>query len=416
MHTWPPLHLVGITHRKAGLDLRERFALARAEIVTLLTGEDGPRRRGVALSTCNRFEVYWYGEHDWPAWFRETAARRGAPLSPSSMIRRDGHEAARHLFRVAAGLDAQVVGETEVLGQVRRAWALARDLGASCRELDVVFSSATGAGRRIRREATLDHRPTSIGSVAVAVAARENGGLNGRSVLLIGAGEAALGVAEALDGTGAKVTVISRHMERSAALAREYPVTIEPWEKLDGLLGASDVAFAVTAARESILPADRMSRARSASAAPLLLVDLGVPRNVEPAVRELPGIRVLDLNDLPTGVSAPGSEGVLALDVAHRIVEEEVSTCIGRLRALAAGERLAGMHRGGDRIAEQEVSRLLAECRDLPEGAQDAIRRMANRLVRRVLFPAGRALREVPTLDEVMEQPDREPEGPERAG
>lgn len=410
MRPWPPLHLVGLTHRKADLDVRERFARSRAEIVALLTGEQGPRRSGVVLSTCNRFEVYWYGERDWPAWLRDTAARDGAPLQPAALIRWEGDAAARHLFRVTAGLDAQVVGETEVLGQVHQAWSLARDVGASGRELDIVFASALAAGRRVRREAALGGPPLSIASVAVGLAEREVGGFQGRSVLIIGAGEAARGIAAALDGRGARVTVVARHHERSAALALEYPVTVGTWNQLEALLGAADVAFSAAAAPEPILSVDQVGGARRRGAAPLWLIDLGVPRNVDLAVRRLPGVHLRDLDDLRTPSPAEATEGSLALDVAHRIVEEEVTACIGRLRGLSASARLADLHRLGARIAEEEVSRALAELPSLAEPEREALQRMANRVARRVLFPASRALRDLPGVEGASELPaeDRE--------
>src|SRR6185437_1571077 len=174
-----------------------------AELNVLLARERAAGRTALLLVTCNRFELYWSGTPDRESWFRELAAARGVRLT-QELVRFDGLAAVRHLFEVTAGLDSQVLGETEILGQVRRAYDAARAAGATSREMDAIFSAALACGRRVRRETLLGGHPASVSSSAVEVAAAEcSGGLGTRRVVVLGAGEAAESVLRALHLHGA---------------------------------------------------------------------------------------------------------------------------------------------------------------------------------------------------------------------
>ncbi len=331
MPTWPPLHLIGVTHRDADVRLRERLARTPLDLATRLRRPPGAAVGGVVLSTCNRFEVYWWGEASWDGWSHDGDAWHEA-RTRGALLRRDAEAAIRHLFTVTAGLDAQVIGETEVLGQVRRAWLHARETGTSCREIDTTFAAALSAARRVHHETELGRRPPSVGAVAVAAAAgRVGGGLAGRIVVVIGAGQAARGVAAALDGRSARVHLVSRNADRAGLLARDYGLIPEPWESLDGLLAAADVVFAATAAPRSIMSVDRLAAARAGSEAAVVLVDLGVPRNVDPAARTLPGVAVFDLDDLRSQGDV-GFEPAAGVAAALGVLEREAARLVGKLR------------------------------------------------------------------------------------
>lgn len=333
MPTRLPLHVTGINHRKADLGLRERFVRSRAGIVALLEGE-GERREGVVLSTCNRFEIYWWGSSDWLRWFHATAAEQGVDLPPAAVVGKEGANAARHLFRVAAGLESQVVGEAEILGQVRRAWELAQGLAATGRELDLVFGSALGAGRRVRQETSIGVGRASIGSVAVDFARAALGGsLSGRHVLVLGTGKAARTVLAALEGMDARVRLSSRGNERAVRLASSFDATPTPWDALDRALAEADVVFSATSAPTPVLSARELEVARDGRAT-FMIIDLGVPRNVDAGARALTGIRVVNLDDLRAAVHSDGGPSLEALEAAAELVEEEVTHLIERLGAL----------------------------------------------------------------------------------
>ena len=336
MASWPPLHVIGITHRKADLGLRERFARSPEDIAALLSGDGAADRTGVVLSTCNRFEVYWWGEADWAEWFLTLADRSGPPIPRAAVVRQRALPAVRHLFGVAAGLDSQVLGETEILGQVRRAWGLSRDLGATSRELDLIFAAAIAAGRRVRRETALGRHPASVGSVAVQEASAECKGLAGRMVVVVGAGEAARAVAAALLAAGARTHAVSRHVDRALALARSYPVVVEPWDQLDRLIAEADVMIAATSAPHAFLSTDRLLAAGGGRDQPLVLIDLGVPRNVDADARSLPGMKILDLDDLRNRGSGRLLELNPGLDAARLILERELVRLLVKLERWSA--------------------------------------------------------------------------------
>jgi glutamyl-tRNA reductase len=387
--------MVGVSHHTAGVGLREQFAFSPAELEVLLAQERAAGRHVLLLFTCNRCELYWSGPHDYESWFREFARARGATLS-EALVRRDGAAAVRHVFSVASGLDSQVLGETEILGQVRRAYDDARAAGTTTREMDAIFSSALSTGRRIRRETSLGRHPASVSSAAVDVAAREwPGGIGGRRILVLGAGEAAEGVLRSLHLCGAtSVSLVNRNPDRARGLASAWGASGHGWEALPDLLPAADVVFVATGASRPMVSADQLAAAVAARAEPMVTMDLSVPRNVEPEARGLPGVRLYDLDDLQRlccpAAAAPGA----ALHDAEQLMDEEIARLDQQLRGRAAAPRLAELHRHGAEVAEQEAAWALAQLDDLSERQRLIVKEMADRLVRRVLYPMSRSVRE----------------------
>ena len=388
-------HMVGISHHTAPVGVREQLAFTSAELDALLTGLRAADRHALLLSTCNRFEIYWSGPHDYEGWFSELAAARGVPVT-HALVRLDGPAAARHLFGVAAGLDSQVVGETEVLGQVRRAYDAARAAGVTTREMDLIFSAALSAGRRVRHETSLGRHPASVSAAAVEVAARELAGEIGDcSVVVLGAGEAAEGVLRSLHLTGAtKVRLVNRSAERALTLATAWGASPHGWDEVDRLLGGADLLFVATGASRPVLSVEQLARVTAGRAGPLVTLDLSVPRNVEPDARALAGVRLFDLDDLQRLCCPAAAAPAAALEDAERVVNEELARLEQQLRGLAAAPRLAELHRHGARVAEQEAAWALAQLEELTEQQRLVVREMADRLVRRVLYPVSRSIRE----------------------
>ncbi len=387
-----PFHVVGISHHTAGIELRERFAFSPAEVTAWLQGQAAAGSIAVLLSTCNRCEIYWSGDLDLEAWFRDFAESRGAAVG-ESLLRRDGEDAVRHLFKVAAGLDSQILGETEILSQVRRAYDAARAAGTTDRMMDAVLSGALVAGRRVRRETMLGRHPSSVSSAAVDVAESVIGSLSSARALVLGAGEVAEGVLRALHGRTAGTALVNRRPERAAALANAWGAVSGAWDDLDALLAASDLVFVATAAAQPVIAASRLAEAARAHGRDLAVFDLSVPRNVDPTVREVPGIRLFDLDDLQRlrcpveGFASP------AIDRALGVLDQEIRRLDTALRARAAAPRLADLHRMAARLAEEEADVALAQLGDLDEREQRVVREMAERLVRRVLYPVSRTVR-----------------------
>jgi len=386
--------LIGVSHHTASIEEREPFAFTPAETAALLEDQLKAGRSSLLLSTCNRCELYWAGDEDLEPWFRQVAKARGAVSSPQ-IVQYDGLAAVRHLFTVAAGLDSQILGETEILGQVRRAYDGARAAGTTTREMDLILSAALAAGRRVRCETLLGRHPASVSSAAVDLITDRWGEIGSREVVVLGAGEAAEGALRALHQLGAsRVTLLNRSPARSHALAEAWGATSGPWEELTRRIESADLLVVATGGSRPVVSAAQLSHA--AEKRPdreLFVVDLSVPRNVDPAARNLPGVQLFDLDDLQRACCPAAGAASVALDDAHQVIEDELTRLGLTLRGKAVAGKLAELHRLGVELAEQESAWALSRLASLSESDREVVREMADRLVRRVLYPVSRDLR-----------------------
>jgi glutamyl-tRNA reductase len=386
-------HVVGISHHTVPVGEREPFALGRDEILDLLKELQQIGQSGLLLSTCNRCEYYWSGGHDGEAWLRRVAQRRGASADVEFRYLEAG-SAVRHLFTVAAGLDSQVLGETEILGQVRRAFDAARVAGTTTREMDLIFSAALAAGRRVRRETVLGRHPASVSSAAVDLVGQRWNGFSGRGVLVLGAGEAAEGVLRALHQRKAtNVSLLNRDPERARVLAQAWGASVGHLGELEQRLQTTDLLVVATASAQPVLTAADLARTTAGRNRELVVVDLGVPRNVEPAARSTAQVHLFDLDDLQRLCCPADANPSPALAEAEKVIDEELGRLGITLRGRAVAPHLAELHRLGVELAEQESAWALAQLDTLSETQQEIVRQMADRLVRRVLYPVSRKLR-----------------------
>jgi glutamyl-tRNA reductase len=377
------LTLVGVSHHRAPIELRERVALepaAAAGLAHALGGES------VVLSTCNRTELYLAREEPAEdaaeAALRDLAGEHGDELA-AALYRLGDEAAALHLFRVAAGLDSLVPGEGEILGQVRAAHAA----GATGPFLDRLFRQAIQAGRRVRVETSIGESPASVPSAAAALAQQVFDDLAGRRVLVLGAGKTSEATARNLVSRGATVTVVAnRTLERGEELARVLGAEAAPLDAVGAELSRVDVVVSATSATERVITRDAVADAiRSRKGRPLLLVDLAVPRDLDPAINELDGCFLYDVDDLEAVVTETlsGRRGEAAR--AERLVEEEadrfrewhasldVVPTIASLRALVEEIRDSELAKAGGRLSESErrhvesvTSQILAKLLHLP--------------------------------------------------
>jgi glutamyl-tRNA reductase len=391
-------HVIGLSHHTAPVRVREQLVLTPGEAGAWLQQQRTAGRSAAILSTCNRFEVYWSGRYDLQPWLHEFARARG--IDPATaVVRRDGAACVRHLYQVAAGLDSQILGETEILGQVRRAHQAALKAGTSSRELDAIFSGALAAGRRVRLETRLGRHPASVASAAVEVALAAIPPHGSPTVVILGAGEVATRVVRALTERGVhRVVVVNRRPERAAALAEEWDVQSRPWTELASLLPVADLVFVTTGAKHPLLRADDVAAATARRGTELVVLDVAVPRNVEPTARALANVQLLDLDDLERICCPAAGQPSIAVAEARRIIEDELVRLEARVRVRAAAPGLARLHRLGEQLAREEADRALAGLGGLSDVERQVIRDMAERLVRRVLYPVGRSLREVPPV------------------
>jgi len=315
------LQLVGLSHHSAPVEIREKVALeldSAAALAHRLAGADG---EAVCLSTCNRTEVYVAGDADVVAEALSEIAGRDLV---DVLYRLSGEAAALHLFRVAAGLDSLVPGEGEILGQVRAAY----EAGAAGPLLDRVFRQALHVGKRVRTETAIGESPASVSSAAAALAQQVFGDLGGRRVLLVGAGKIGELAAQALSSRGAEIVLVAnRTVERAEEVVRRFGGEALELDRIESELVRADVVVASTSAPGFVVTREQVERALPARRGrPLFLIDIAVPRDVEPAVNEVDGCYVYDIDDL---------EAVVAETLAGRRHEA------GRAEALVA-EELAG--------------------------------------------------------------------------
>ena len=366
---------IGCNHRSTPLAKLERMTIAPGGLPKVLSGlgEADNLSEVVVVSTCNRIEVYAFAErfHGGYQDVREFLARQ-AGLAPEDvadhLYAHHDTEAVRHLFSVAAGLDSAVVGEHEILGQIRDAWETARAEGTIGTALGGLFRHAVETGKRARTETSIARGIASVSQAAVALADDRIGGIRGRTVLVIGAGEMAEGTVKSLAKAGAEeVLVANRTWERAVSLASACEGVAVPLDQLATVLARVDVLVTTTGAQDLILEAsDVTGLAAQRDNRDLVIVDVAVPRDVDPAARALPGVTLLDMDDIgafiDTGLEGRNNEveSVRAIvdsevDRYHTMVSaREVAPLIGDLRATAEFIRTTELERHAAKLAALE--------------------------------------------------------------
>jgi len=381
------LTLVGVSHHRAPIELRERVALDLDACRALARRlAEQLEAEAVVLSTCNRTELYLAheeaSEEEAVAAITELAGDSADDLAVA-LYRLGDESAALHLFRVAAGLDSLVPGEGEILGQVRNAF----EAGAPGPLLDHLFRQALHAGRRVRVETAIGQSPASVPAAAAALAQQVFGELSGRRVLLLGAGKMSEATARNLVSRGAEIAVVAnRTIAHGAELARKLGAQALPLDAVAAELEHVDVVVSATGAAGLVVSEGTVADAlRARKGRPLLLVDLAVPRDLDPAINELEGCFLYDVDDL-RGVVEETLSGRRGEAVnAERVVAEEATRfrdwqaaldivpTIASLRALAEEIRDSELARAGGRLSERErrnvesvTSQILAKLLHLP--------------------------------------------------
>ena len=398
------LSCVSITACHAALDVLERLSYSRAELAGRLTSLRGnSQARAVAvLSTCQRTEVYatWPGEPDDPALLAALALDRRIPGGVLRPVARTYHgaAAARHLLRVATGLESFVLGETEIAGQVRAAAEISRAAGGGDVELDRLMDAAICASRKRQRRTSILAATRSVAGLAVEAVTRANGGtLAGKRLLVVGAGQVASVVVSRAVELRAVVTVCNRTPRRAHRFAAAGGAAVADLAGLAGCLAASDIAILATTAPHPLVDAHALRSARGAGAGPLTLVDLSMPRNVDPAVRALPWVRLIDLADLRS--HGAGDAGGLAGDLAatEEIIETELQRYLRWLAGRPAAAALHRMRSGAEAIAREELARAAS---DLPPETRSAMERVLLKTVHRLVHKPTLELRAAAAADD----------------
>jgi glutamyl-tRNA reductase len=332
----------GLNHRTAHLDVRERFAVRESEMAGVLErirAIDGVTG-AVMLSTCNRVELYAASLCQLRTLngFRSILIERAGLEAP--LYHHDTPQAVRHLFRVASGLDSMVIGETEILGQVKKAYSVAAEVGSATRTLHKLFQHAFRVAKSVRTETQITSGPTSVGSVAVELAGKIFGSLEGRRVMILGAGEISERTARSLQSRGVRSVIVSnRTYERAATLAAEIggmALHFDHWEKA---FADIDILISSTNAPHMILTPEKLAPLmRLRGGAPLFVIDLAVPRDADPAINDLDGIFLYDIDSLEQ--IAAESLTIRRKEVCRceSLIEEHVGGFIGWMRSVHSPE------------------------------------------------------------------------------
>src|SRR5688500_13755487 len=386
--------VLGVSHKTAPLELRERLALTEGRAVGVLGDlvTTGEVLEAAAISTCNRTELYMLASDAVNAESQALGVlAREADIRPTELVSHlysfRGPSAAAHLYRVTAGLESMIVGEAEIQGQVKRAYELALVEDATGPVLNRLFRGALAAGKRARSETALSERALSVPQVAVELAQRTLGDLEDRSVLVVGAGGTAELTARALASRGVDaVFIANRHYDRAIGIAQRFGGRAVRFEELPTLLAAADIVVSSTSSPHNVIERDALAEVMTErSGRPLLLIDLAVPRDISPACREETGVTVYDMDDLQAVVERNTSSREGEAVKAEKILRSEVAQFEEWLTAQEVTPTVAALRA----LADEIVARTLAENESRWEGLSEADRErmaaMANAIARRIL-------------------------------
>jgi glutamyl-tRNA reductase len=391
--------VTGVSHHETPVELRERFAFAGNQLVPALQKLPSNVGAGAVLSTCNRSEIYLATEHavSPEEAVAAIAAMRGEPAPEGVRFYHfEGREAVRHLFRVAAGVESLVIGESEILGQVREAFSAATAAGSGNPVLARLFHSALRTGRRARSETDIGAHGLSVSALAVSLSRRLVGNLRGKTVLVVGAGETGRRCAGALvqNGVG-RLLVTTRRHGLAGDIARELNGVAIPFEEMATALAEADVLITATSAPSPIISKADVARAlESRPERPLLIVDIAVPRDVESGVRDVQGAHLFDIDDLQAAAEANMDARRREVGAVEAIVEDEVARFQTWLEGHRVQPTIAALRQRAEAIRKAELVRTLSRLSGVSDEDRRRIEAMSESLVNRLLHDPVTRLRE----------------------
>jgi glutamyl-tRNA reductase len=385
------LQLIGLNHISAPIEVRERLAIPESHLPDALRrlAEHPGVDEGLILSTCNRVEVIAQsrnGSTDLRSFWREYFHLNPGDYEPHLYEYREA-EAIRHLFRVTSSLDSMVLGEPQILGQVKEAYATARAVGAVHSQLDLLLTRAFAVAKRVRTETAVGSSAVSVASVAVDLAKKIFGSLRGKHVYLIGAGKMSELAARHLMAHGAEsIFVANRTYGRATQLAQRFNGQAILFEQLYDTCDRADIVITSTGAPHTIFRREHgelfLSRRRNR---PMFFIDIAVPRDVDPAMNELDGIFVYDIDDLQQAVSANVADRRKEAERAEAIIESEVSRFQARLQTLEVVPTIVSLQGHLETIRQAEIDRVRGRLGALSPEQEMAIETLTRGIVNKIM-------------------------------
>jgi len=404
------LFVVGLSWRTAPVAVREKLAFRDEELPNaldeLLSCPD--ISEAVVVSTCNRVEIFGAIPATAPtsALAAATAEARGflsrsrhvsAESLSNCLYEHSENEATGHIFRVASALDSLVVGETQILGQVKSAYGVSMNAGVIGGTLGRCLERAFSVAKRVRTETAISRGAANVSSVSVELARHVFGSLDGKTVLVVGAGKMSALAARHLHADGASsIMVTNRSLEKAEALADEVDGLAKPWEQLQSHLVLADVVISSTAASQPVLTKKLIKKVnKKRRYRPLVIVDIAVPRDAEEAVGKLDGVYLFDIDDLERVVASNLSERKKEANAALRIVDAEVEKFRHWQRTQKVVPTIRSLRKHFQGVAASEVDKVLAELKknDSPEQQEKLVRRLGEVIVNKLLHLPMTALR-----------------------
>ncbi len=406
-----PVFLLGVNHKTAPVEVRETLAVSSAQLpraLRWLRRHSGMREIAI-LSTCNRAEIYGVGT---PAaadrletllhQFQTLNHHLPAPDLQKVLYRESENDVARHLFRVAASLDSLVLGESEILGQVKTAHSAAKNQGTLGETLDALFRRAIGCGKRARSETAIGRGALNVGSAAVELARGIFGPLAGHTGLILGAGKMSALTAQYLASSGARRIIVANrtyaHAQQLAeSFAAHHPELSQAvrWEDFPKLLQETDIVIASTRAPHLVLDAPTVAAAMKARRQrPLFLIDIAVPRDIDPEAHRLPDVYLYDIDDLQAVVETNRAQRESEIAQVETIIETEVVAWQKQQRTREAGPVLAALANRAAQVRDAEVEEALSKLPELSPREREIVRAMGKSIAQKLMHPPLRHLRE----------------------
>ncbi|QDV30026.1 Glutamyl-tRNA reductase [Planctopirus ephydatiae] len=402
------LHVVSCNHQSSGLAIRERLAFSSAEDIQRAYQEFHerfPTSEVVFLSTCNRVEVYAANTEEDPAVVRQNLASflsefHHVPLEEFSeeLTEHTGPEAVQHLFQVVSSLDSMVLGEPQIVAQVKDAYRKADENGSCGALTHALFQGAIRTSNRVRTETRLSNGRVSIASVAVGEFGKSIfDTFADKLVVVIGAGEMAEETLRYLADEGVQqVIVVNRSRDRAERLAEKYRGQVADWQQLDEWLGKADVIVSTTGADEPVVTMARFELARSKQNRykPVFIIDLGAPRDFDAKIASLDDVYLYDIDSLQKTCDRNRKLRQAEVEKANRIIEEETQRFMSEFYSRAGGAIVKRLRDDWHSISQQELQKLFSKLSHLPAEDRDAIERTVARIVNKLLHPPLEALRD----------------------
>ena len=397
------IYCLGLNHNTTPIELREQLSLnedaIRSALARLACGHLATSiAELVIISTCNRTELYAASNHtaiaELEAFLSDASGVPAKQFRPHTYQYKD-LEVARHLFEVAAGLDSLVIGEPQILGQIVRSLELARGQNMAGPVLNRLFQSAIHAGKRARTETGISRNPASVSSLAASLAERVLHPITEAQVVILGAGEMAELAVEALRKRGAnRILVVNRTLERAHTIADRWGAEITTFENLDSALVSADVLISSTGAPHTILSADMVKHAmQTRTQRPLVLIDIAVPRDIDPDAANIPHVKLYDIDDLNEKLEGALAERMSEVPQVKSILDEEIKEFTEYMKSLEMIPIISDIRQQAESIRKEMLEKTLRRLPDLTEAERVRIEAMTQALVKQILHAPTNRLR-----------------------